>query len=66
MTFYRRVFPNSSVTPKMYFLEVHMEPWIKKWVGVGMLGEQGSESIHIRFNFIQASYRSIPNSIERL
>ena len=56
-----------TVTPKMHFLEVHMVPWLERWgVGLGMMGEQGSESIHARFNSIRGSYRSVPNPVERL
>ena len=42
-------------------------PFTRKWrVGLGMLNEQGAESIHARFNTIQRTYGSIPNRVERL
>ena len=67
MTFYWEMFPHASVTPKMHFLEVHMLPWLRKWkVAFWMIGEQGSESIHARFNSIRVAYRSMPNPVELL
>ena len=67
MNFYREKFPNATVLPKMHFLEAHMVPWMKGWkTGFGMMGEQGSESIHARFNNIRSSYRNMPNAVDRL
>ena len=44
-----------------------MVPWVQKWkAGFGMMGEQGSESIHARFNSIRVSYRGMPNAVQRL
>ena len=65
--YFRRTFPDSSITPKMHMLEDHVVPFIRKWrVGLGMLNEQGAESIHARFNTIQRTYGSMPNKVERL
>ena len=51
----------------MHFLEAHVLLWFQKWkTGFGMMGEQGSESIHARFNSIRAAYRCMPNPVERL
>lgn len=48
-------------------LEDHVVPFLKKWKrGLGLLGEQGAESIHARFNTIGASYCNTPNRVERL
>ena len=67
MQYYRTAFPHATVLPKMHFLESHLIEWLQKWkTGLGMMGEQGSESIHARFNSLRASYRSIPNPLERL
>ncbi len=64
MTFYREHFPHATVTPKMHMLEVD---WLDEWqVGIGLMGEQGAESIHAYFNNLKTTYRSIPNGVERL
>ena len=66
MAFYRKEF-NSTVTPKMHMLEMHMVPFITKWkFGLGFMGEQGAESIHTSFNSIERAYLGIPNKVERL
>ena len=67
MTFYRRTFPESTVLPKMHFLEDHVVPWLKKWkIGFGLMGEQGAESIHTYFNSLGRTYQSIPDPVKRL
>ena len=67
MAFYREVFPEASVIPKMHILEEHMVPFIKKWgVGCGFLGEQGAESVHKYFNLLERTYASVPDRLARL
>ena len=67
MKFYRDNFPQATVTPKMHMLERHIVKQIKKWkFGMGLLGEQGAESIHSNFNTIERSYAGIPNKKDRL
>ena len=67
MSFYRTAFPEASVTPKMHMLERHIVNQIMKWkFGMGLLGEQGAESIHSSFNSIARSYAGIPNQKDRL
>lgn len=67
MWYYRQHFPESTVLPKMHILEHHVPDWIEKWgVGLGMMGEQGAESIHSCFNGIEHSYLCMPNKVERL
>ncbi len=52
---------------KMHMLEKHVVDWINEWkVGFGLMGEQGQESIHAYFNNLKASYRNIPDGVERL
>lgn len=47
-------------------LECHVPGWLEKWgVGLGLMGEQGAESVH-SFNSIERSYHSMPNRVERL
>ena len=37
MAFHRESFPDSTVTPKLHFLEEHTIPWLKKYqVGCGL------------------------------
>ena len=51
MAIYRSTFPTAFVPPKMHMLEDHAVEWVKQRnVGFGLLGEQGAESIHARFN----------------
>ncbi len=67
MSFYREQFPDASVIPKMHMLETHVVDWLNEWrVGLGLMGEQGAESIHAYFNNIKASFRNIPNGVDRL
>lgn len=67
MTFYRSNFPEASVLPKMHLLEGHVIPWLRRWgVGLGVMGEQGAESIHAAINGIKPAYLNMPNKVERL
>ncbi len=51
LLFYRSSFPHATITPKLHMVEDHIVNFIRRWrVGLGMLGEQGAESIHARFN----------------
>ena len=62
-----RSFPNATVFPKLHMLEDHIVTFIQLWrVGLGMLGEQGAESIHTRFNQLEWTYASMRNGVERL
>ena len=67
MTFYREQFPHATVIPKMHILEKHVVDWLNEWkVGLGLMGEQGAESIHAYFNNLKGSYRNIANGVDRL
>ena len=47
MHYYRDVFPEASITPKLHILEDHMVTFLRNWrVGGNLLGEQGAESVH--------------------
>lgn len=64
---YREAFPHATIIPKLHMLEDHIVPFLKKWrIGMGLLGEQGAESIHARFNSIKRNYSNMPNPVERL
>eukprot|EP00117_Sycon_ciliatum_P050211 scpid43743/ scgid35469/ len=55
------------ITPKLHLLESHIVSSIKRLrVGLGCLAEQGSESIHAKFNTLQRDYASMPNKLDRL
>ena len=55
MHYYRDVFPEASITPKLHILEVHMVNFLQNWrVGCGLLGEQGAKSIHKVYNQLKA------------
>ena len=67
MSYYRHTFPHATVLPKMHMLEKHVLPWMREWgVGLGMIGEQGAESIHAYFNSLRKTYSTIPNPVDRL
>ena len=64
---YCQYFPNATVLPKMHILEYHVPECLEKWgVGLGLMGEQGAQSIYSSFNSIEKSYQSMPNRVERL
>ena len=55
------------ITPKLHLLEAHTVPAIRRLrIGLGLLAEQGSESIHARFNELDRNYHSISNALKRL
>ena len=56
---YRTTFPTATITPKLHMIEGHVNvvDFIGEWgVGIGMLGEQGAESIHTVFNQLARTY----------
>jgi len=51
----------------MHMLEDHMIPWLEQWhVGMGLMGEQGAESIHAAFNRTERRYTNMPEKVERM
>ena len=67
MRFYGQHFSESTVLPQMHILESHIPDWIKKWdTGLGLMGEQGAESVHEELNEIEPSYRTMPNGVDHL
>ena len=55
MHYYRDVFPEASIKPKLHILEDHMVNFLLNWrVGCGLLSEQGAESIHKVYNQLKA------------
>ena len=68
MSYLRRTWPETRITPKLHMLEDHVIPFFSSWhVGCGFLGEQGVESIHYIINSVKSRYKfSIKKSTERL
>ena len=65
MDAFRESFPKATVPVKMHLLEDHTVPWLQKWhVGFGLLGEQGAESIHAKFNALHRTYASIHEKLQ--
>ena len=65
--FYRDTFPDSTVTIKMHLLEDHAVQWANaNHVGFGLLGEQGAESIHAKFNRLALAYAPIRDRVKNL
>ena len=58
-------FPEASITVKMHLLEDHMVPFLRQWnwVGYGLMGEQGAESVHAEFNSLLCRYTNIPYQV---
>lgn len=64
---YRVSFPSATFLPKLHMMEDHLIPWIKRWrVGCGIMGEQGAESLHSHFNYIERSYNNMRDRVERM
>lgn len=67
MAFYRETFPEATVLPKMHMMEVHVVPWLKQYrVWLGLMGEQGAESVHAAVNSIKKVYTNIPDKVSQL
>ena len=40
LSYYRSMFPESTITPKLHFLEDHVVPFIRQWkLGLGVMAE---------------------------
>ena len=64
---FRRSFPDCSISVKLHLLEEHTVVWARRThVGFGLMGEQGAESIHARFNTLQRTYHSVHDPLKRL
>nr|XP_054764922.1 uncharacterized protein LOC129271647 [Lytechinus pictus] len=63
MSFFRANFQD-SITPKMHILEDHVMPWSQRWrVGLGLLGEQGGEGMHVHLNNIRSNLRGFTDEL---
>jgi hypothetical protein len=67
MAFFRTTFPEATVPIKMHLLEDHTLRWVNcNHVGFGLLGEQGAESIHARFNRLGLAFAPIKDRVQNL
>eukprot|EP00731_Ephydatia_muelleri_P022772 Em0015g355a len=67
LSYFRTAFPGATIPIKMHMLEDHATEWVRlTHVGFGLLGEQGAESIHAKFNSLGRAYTAIPDRVERL
>ena len=56
-----------NVTPKLHLLECHLVDCMAHFnVGLGLLNEQGSESIHSAFNKLERMHSSVVTTLSRL
>ena len=56
-----------TITPKLHLLECHTVPCMERFgVCLGLLGEQGGESIHHKFNSLRSSLQNMPKEVDRL
>ena len=57
MSYFRKTWPNESVTPKMHLLESHCVDFIRNCgLGLNIYGEQGVESMHAEFNSMNSTF----------
>ena len=67
MSYFRRTFPQESVTPKQHMLEQHVCKWMESWgFGMALHGEQGVEQTHAVVNALKPRVRSIMNEGTRV
>ena len=66
MSRYREYFPDRLI-PKMHILEHHCLPFIETFgFGLGLLGEQGGESVHASMSVIEKRTSGIRNPVKRM
>ena len=55
------------VTPKLHLLECHLPDALARFrVGLGLLAEQGGESIHAEFNDLRKRHGGVVNDVDKL
>ena len=53
--------------PKLHVVERHVVPAIRRYgVGLGLLGEQGGESLHAEFNGLSTAFSGVVCKVDRL
>nr|XP_054748599.1 uncharacterized protein LOC129254164 isoform X2 [Lytechinus pictus] len=67
LKFFRENWPKETNPPKLHLLEDHVVPWLRTWnAPLGLMGEQGIESLHSQLNTIQADLRGFSNDLDIL
>ncbi|KAL5489078.1 hypothetical protein EMCRGX_G018128 [Ephydatia muelleri] len=67
MAFFRGTFADATTPIKMHLLEDHATQWANAThVGFGLLGEQGAESIHAKFNRLGLAFAPIKDKVKQL
>ena len=67
MTFYRKTFTETRITPKQHLLEYHCVPFMERFgFGLGLHGEQGGEEIHAVINQRKRRAWGMKSNKERL
>ena len=68
MTHFRSTYPGESIPIKMHLLEDHTVSWIRAnhFIGFGLMGEQGAESIHAKFNRLYSTYCTTSSTTHQL
>ncbi len=67
MDYFRTTFPEASIPVKFHLLEDHVVDWIRRFpFGLGLLGEQGAESVHAQVNRINRMFVTMPSDTKRL
>eukprot|EP00731_Ephydatia_muelleri_P019457 Em0012g282a len=67
MAFFQDTYPEATVPIKKHLLEDHTVQWANtNHVGFGLLGEQGDESIHAKFNRLGLAFAPIKDHVQNL
>ena len=46
--YYRHMFPDATIHPKVCIMEDHVIPWLERWhIGAGLMVDQGAELIRM-------------------
>ena len=62
--FFQESFLQATVPIKMYLLEDDVITWANSnRVGFGLLGEQGAESIHVKFTRLGLAYTAVTDKV---
>uniref|UniRef100_A0A1X7VXA2 Uncharacterized protein n=1 Tax=Amphimedon queenslandica TaxID=400682 RepID=A0A1X7VXA2_AMPQE len=65
VAYYEATLSKATLTPTLHMLEDHMIPWIKLWnTGCALMGEQGAESLHAKFNSTKRAYNNMRHRVE--
>ena len=64
MAHFLATFPGENIPIKLHMLEDHAVDWIRsnQHIGFGLMGEQGAESIHARFNRLYQTYCTVSST----